>query len=160
MNDAAPKIVKLSTATLDALTTMLRAVEDAGETNWFSPHSFSRPYLAKLCAPHVLDLHYVLMVEAEAFAYGLLRGWDEGYEIPSLGIAVHPDHRGVGLGVTMMQFLHAAARLRGCARVRLRVSRSNAVAVALYHATGYRFEEPSAGGGRDVLLTGYKELVR
>jgi len=46
----------------------------------------------------------------------MLRGWDEGYETPSLGIAVHPDARGLGLARTFMGFLHAAASFQGAAR--------------------------------------------
>jgi hypothetical protein len=31
-----------------------------------------------------------------AVGYGLLRCWAEGFAVPSLGIAAHPDHRGRG----------------------------------------------------------------
>jgi ribosomal protein S18 acetylase RimI-like enzyme len=57
-----------------------------------------------------------------------------------LGIAVHPDARGLGLARMFMQFLHAAARQYGAARVRLKVYPANSAARRLYESLGYRFE--------------------
>jgi len=73
-------------------------------------------------------------------AYGILRGWDEGYAIPSLGIAVHPDARGTALGELLMHFLHGAARQRGARRVRLKVYSDNLAARSLYAKLGYNFD--------------------
>lgn len=72
-------------------------------------------------------------------AYGMLRGWAEGFEIPSLGIAVHPHHRGRGIARQFMQHLHRVAIGRGAERVRLKVYRHNQAAVSLYDSLGYTF---------------------
>ena len=69
----------------------------------------------------------------------LLRGWDEGYSVPSLGIAIHPVARGQGLGTLMMEYLHFLARQRGAITVRLRVHVENLRAIQLYQALGYAF---------------------
>jgi ribosomal protein S18 acetylase RimI-like enzyme len=73
-------------------------------------------------------------------AYGLLRGWDEGYDTPSLGIAVSPRSQRNGIGRRLMEHLHDVARARGATRVRLKVYRENTPAVRLYEAFGYSFE--------------------
>jgi len=91
------------------------------------------------------DLYYVAVSGTAVAAYGMLRGWDEGYQVPSLGIAIHPDARGTGLASTFMQFLHAAARLRGATRVRLKVNSENTAARRLYQSLGYRFEDSDGG---------------
>jgi ribosomal protein S18 acetylase RimI-like enzyme len=83
----------------------------------------------------------------------MLRGWDEGYEVPSLGIAVLASARGTGLGRTFMQFLHSAARLQGAPRVRLKVYPENAAAWRLYESLGYCFEP-----GADHQLLGIYEF--
>lgn len=152
------EIVRLSHATTEGLLELLQAIEKEGESRWFEPHPFTREHLHSLCEPRKLDLYYVAAVGNTVLAYGLLRGWDEGYEVPSLGIAVRPGCRGMGLGPVMMEFLHGAARLRGSERVRLRVSDDNRVAIALYRRMGYRFEEldEQIVSGRPVV--GFKEL--
>src|SRR6185503_6378785 len=67
-------------------------------------------------------------------------GWDEGFEVPSLGIALHPQARGNGLGRRFMLFLHQEAQARGARRVRLKVYPDNLGAVHLYDSLGYHFE--------------------
>jgi len=79
-------------------------------------------------------------------AYGILRGWDQGYEIPSLGIAVHPEARGGKLGELMMHFLHSAARRKGARQVRLKVYGKNVSARNLYIKLGYKFDTVEEGG--------------
>ncbi len=77
--------------------------------------------------------------------YGMLRGWDEGYEIPSLGIAILPGYQRKGLGRLLMTHLHEVARQRGAKRIRLKVYARNAAAVSLYSSLGYKLE-PIDGG--------------
>ena len=93
-----------------------------------------------------------LNVSGEAFAYGILRGWDEGYEIPSLGIAVCRAARGTGVARLMMQYLHVCARLRGAKSVRLRVPPDNTVAIGLYRSMGYQFSAELEAGQHVALL--------
>jgi ribosomal protein S18 acetylase RimI-like enzyme len=69
----------------------------------------------------------------------MLRGWDESYTIPSLGIAVDPQCRGQGIGRRLITHLHVIAAARGADTVRLKVDRSNTTAMALYQAFGYEF---------------------
>lgn len=142
--------------TLAALARFLNAIDAAGEAGFFRPHGSNTAELDALCADDVRDLYYAAMLGTDILAYGLLRGWDEGYDVPSLGIAVAPTHRGAGLGNTMMVFLHSAARIHGAKRIRLRVHRDNALAIALYRKRGYLFDNAPEGG----FMVGIKELVK
>jgi len=127
------------------------------EDTLFSPHPFTREHVEWLSQQPRSDLYYVLHTGDFVLGYGLLRGWDEGYPVPSLGIAIHPDHRGRGLAPVLMSFLHAAAAVRGAQRVRLRVHQGNDRAIQLYRRQGYAFDErPDAAG----LLVAYKALDR
>jgi CheY-like chemotaxis protein len=123
----------------------LRALRASGEERFFHPHPFTDEGVAQITAYQGRDLYYALLDGPTMLGYGLLRGWDEGYEVPSLGIAIHPDARGLGLGQLLMRFLHAAARVRGAARVRLRVYPDNRRAVHLYESLGYEFSAPEGG---------------
>lgn len=135
------------------LKALLEALEASGEDRLFSPHPFTDDAVAALASRPGKD-YYCLVVQGEqVVAYGMLRGWNEGFEIPSLGIAVHPAARRQGLGRIMMCHLHDAARARGAGRVRLRVAERNARAIALYRQLGYRFDAKE-----DRYLVGYLDL--
>lgn len=136
-----------------ALLAFLRDIESVGETRFFKPHPFTVSEVAALTHYEGGDLYYILTEGPSVLGYGMLRGWDEGYEVPSLGVAIHPSHRGGGLGRALMHFLHAAAVRKGARRVRLRVSPDNERAIGLYASLGYRFEKEEAG-----LQVGIKEL--
>ncbi len=129
------------------------ALKAAGDERTFHPHALDLEGARQVCAAGGDDLYYVLAAGDHILAYGLLRGWDEGYEMPSLGIAVHPEARGRGFGRLLMEFLHASARERGAPRVRLRVHPGNRAARALYDSLGYRFSGEDRGE-----LVGWFEL--
>jgi len=103
------------------------------------------------------DLYYLLVEDEKVLGYGLLRGWDEGYQIPSLGIAIRPSVRCLGLGRILMDFLHLAAYRRGARKVRLRVRKNNEKAIGLYRSFGYVFEEDRK---QPNYLIGFKNLEK
>lgn len=106
------------------------------DRRFFHPHPFSREAIEPLVESRD---EYWLFVKGEAVVgYGMLRGWEEGYAIPSLGIAVADTHRGHGHGERIMHFLHGRAGERGATRVRLTVEAENHAARALYRKLGYR----------------------
>ncbi len=107
------------------------------DNEFFHPHPFTAEKAVELCRYEGKDLYLVAVCAGEVLAYGLLRGWDEGYAIPSLGIAVHPAARGTGLGTAFMRYLHAAAANRGAESIRLKVYPENTRAKALYEKLGY-----------------------
>jgi ribosomal protein S18 acetylase RimI-like enzyme len=136
-------------ASVTALTLRVRAVRPgdaralevlfAGlDRTWFRPHDLG-PSGARAIAGYAgRDVYLIGFVGRVPAAYGMLRGWDEGYEVPSLGIAIRDGYRDQGLGRQMMRALHRVARERGADRVRLRVAPGNRRARHLYATLGYR----------------------
>lgn len=137
------------------LAAFFHALREAGDDAEFHPHPLTAEEAAERCAYGGADLYYVLVDTDRVLAYGMLRGWDEGYETPSLGIATHPDERGEGLGTLLMHFLHAAAARKGAKRIRLKVYPRNATAVRMYETLGYIFRGQEAGQ-----LVGFLDLTR
>jgi len=125
---------------VEPLTEFFQALKAAGDEKYFHPHPLTATEAENLCHYRGKDLYYLLVDGRRVLAYGLLRGWDEGYEVPSLGIAVHPSERGSGTGLMMMEFLHMAARRRGARNVRLKVHKDNSPAIRLYEGLGYVFQ--------------------
>jgi ribosomal-protein-alanine N-acetyltransferase len=138
------EIRRIDHSTTDAVYEFFRALAQAGDDQTFHPHPFTREEAQRLSEYTGKDLYYVLVNDNQVLAYGMLRGWDEGYTIPSLGIAVHPTQRTKGYGTLMMYFLHSAARTRGAERIRLKVYSSNRHAINLYNRMGYVFEDETS----------------
>ncbi len=130
-----------------AIARFFAALVAGGNSQSFHPHPFTpreARHLTRGRCPTgrpTEDIYRFGFARGEAVAYGMLRGWDEGFAEPSLGIAVHPDFRGQGLAGQMIRQLHDLARLRGAKLVRLKVYRDNTAAVGLYQKLGYVLTE-------------------
>jgi GNAT superfamily N-acetyltransferase len=122
------------------LARFFHALKKSGDDRHFHPHPLTDEEAKRRAEYSGTDLYYVLVEGDTVLGYGMLRGWDEGYEVPSLGIVIHPSVRGTGLGGLFMHFLHTVARRRGANKVRLKVYSDNTSAVALYKKLGYTFQ--------------------
>ncbi len=124
-----------------------QALVAGDDSQTFHPHPFrasEASHITKGFSPQgkpTNDIFCFGFVRCEAVTYGMLRGWDEGFSEPSLGIAVHPNFRGQGLAGQMVRQLHELARLRGATSIRLKVYRSNTVAINFYKKLGYVLTE-------------------
>lgn len=107
----------------------------------FYPHPFDMDYLVYLLLNKTKDYYCMMIINNKVVAYGMLRGWEEGYEIPSLGVAVDENFRGKGLGKLMCEYLRIVAKLKGSTKIRLRVHKDNIKAINLYKSLGYEFKE-------------------
>lgn len=123
------------------LVGFLARLAESGDGRLFHPHPFTRQAVEPLAAPGRDDEYHVLTAgrDGPVVAYGMLRGWEEGYTVPSLGIAVDGQWRGQGVGRRLVTHLHVIAAARGAATVRLKVYRTNTAAIALYRSFGYEF---------------------
>lgn len=130
-----------------ALSTLFAYARDIGEAGVLAPYELTDDEAARVSEYAGCDLYYLVTEDyrVNALAYGFLRGWDDGYKIPSLGIYIHPDERGNGLGQLLMQFLHAAARRKGARKVMLKMDPDNGVALKLYLSLGYEFSDEVNG---------------
>lgn len=125
------EIEPLSASNVDELADFLSSVDPTH----FAHASRSS---AKLFLGQPRDIHVLGRVGREVVAFGMLRGWEEGFEIPSLGIAVARAHEGRGYGRAMMTALEGLALARGARQIRLRVDPDNGRAQRLYETCGYR----------------------
>ena len=115
-----------------------------GEDKNFHPHPLTLQAARRIAELRGRDLYFVVVEGKCVVGYGMLRGWDEGFETPSLGIALSSKVRGIGLGTAFMSFLHLNATRAGAKAIRLKVYSTNAAAVALYKKLGYAFTKENA----------------
>jgi ribosomal-protein-alanine N-acetyltransferase len=136
-----------------ALIEFFDALKSSGADRAFHPHPFDAAEAQRRAAYTGRDEYHIAAHGSTIVAYGMLRGWDDGYEIPSLGIAVHARWQGLGIGRRMMEHLHRVARARGARFVRLRVYPDNEAAIRLYESLGYDFAGGDEQGQRVGVLT-------
>lgn len=111
------------------------------DNNLFHPHELSYLGLNKAVLSNPLDYYVILIHNNYILSYGLLRGWQDGFEIPSLGIMVDKNHRGKGISIKMMSHLHETAGIKGSSKIRLSVYKINLSAINLYSKLGYVFSD-------------------
>jgi ribosomal-protein-alanine N-acetyltransferase len=131
------EIRQVGPADADLLAQFFELLKARGIEQTFHPHSLTADAARERANYCGNDLYVVLCGADGVLGYGMLRGWDEGHVIPSLGIAIHPDAQDQGLGHLLMDFLRAAAKRRGANKIRLRVAPDNKRAVSLYRSLGY-----------------------
>jgi ribosomal protein S18 acetylase RimI-like enzyme len=139
--DSSLEIVRINADHAKILFEFFQVLRANGDDQTFHPHGFGSENVVQLCTYVGKDMYYIAKTPKEVLGYGMLRGWDAGYHIPSLGICTTPQARGKGIGRMLMTFLHAAAKLRGATSIRLKVYPNNAHAVRLYEALNYDFIE-------------------
>lgn len=127
------------------LAALFAAIAADPKAKFFHPHPLDAAEAGRRAAYAGKDYYCVAYLGDAPAAYGMLRGWDEGYAEPSLGLAVAPAFQGRGVGRALTEHLHEVARSRGAATVRLKVYAENAGARALYAKLGYAFEASKAG---------------
>jgi len=76
-----------------------------------------------------------VVADGEVVAYIVY--WQIRDDVQINNVAVHPDHRGLGLGEAMIRFAIAKVRAAGAGFVTLEVRQSNTAAVTLYKKLGF-----------------------
>jgi perosamine synthetase len=138
------QIARVAASDEEDLAIFLETLAADGESaRFFHPHPLSRAYARDLCARvgSCRDRYYLGRYGGRVVAYSMLRGWDEGYAVPSFGVAVHPALRDAGLGQAMLAHAIAESRAAGASRLRLTVYRNNQRGVHVYRKFGFVFQQ-------------------
>jgi ribosomal protein S18 acetylase RimI-like enzyme len=110
---------------------------DPATTRHFHPHAMDRGTAERIASGSGRDVYLGCFRGLQVVGYAMLRGWDEGYERPSFGVAVDPGQRSRGIGSRLLDEALRIARTRGCKTVMLKVHRENAGALAWYRSAGF-----------------------
>lgn len=122
------------------LADLFRALRSNGDDGLFYPHALSDEVARHLCQHTGLDQYYVATAEGIIVGYGMLRGWDAGYSLPSIGVAVHPNRRLQGVAESLMRGLIRQARNRGAPHLRLTVADDRVRFIRFLKRYGFAFK--------------------
>jgi ribosomal protein S18 acetylase RimI-like enzyme len=139
-------MITVLTLTPDTILNLKNLIEDFFERNnkdeiFFHPHRLSYDGILTELQNNPKN-YYVFFINLNSIlGYGLLRGWQEGYDIPSLGIIIDINERGKGLSMKVMHHLENIAKSKNAKKIRLSVFKENKKAVSLYNKLGYIFSD-------------------
>lgn len=103
----------------------------------FNPFPLTRETANQIANESKPDQYYAAILNEKIVGLGMLRGWKEGFSIPSLGLLIDEELQGIGLGRQMTQYLIDEAKKLGCSKIRLTVYASNKTAINLYKSMGF-----------------------
>ncbi len=148
------EIVRLRPEHQNSLTGFFEKIILPEYTKDFSPHPFNAENAKRVCDYQGRDLYYSILLDGkDIIGYGMLRGWDEGYDIPSMGLCILKTYQGKGLGRLLLNFLEVVSRLEGANKVMLKVKKGNEIAIRLYESQEYVFEKFN-----EDFLIGFKNI--
>jgi perosamine synthetase len=115
--------------------------KDPETVRFFHPHPLTCGYARELCsrADVCRDHYYLGSYQGKVVAYSMLRGWDQGYTVPSFGVAVHPLLRNCGFGQAMLDHAIMESRAAGAPHLRLTVCEDNERGLHVYRKFGFVF---------------------
>jgi len=123
------------------------------DISFFHPHAFNYEAVKSIIQRKNNDQYKIIIHDNKVIGYGLLRGWDGGFEIPSLGIMIDSEYRGTGISKMFMIYLESECKIRGVKKIRLVVYKNNIKAINTYKKLGYDLTEHD-----NTQLIGFKNL--
>lgn len=139
---------KLEIADCKALADFFERNDDDSATRHFHPFPLNRLSAEALLKEKRRDSFFALWQEDRIIAFSMLRGFDEGYDIPSFGLLVDRHDRNKGLGRYLSDWTLLWADRSGIEAVRLNVYSDNPRAKALYESLGFSTIESTQLEGR------------
>ena len=115
-----------------------RLRDDRPTARYFHPHPLDNEAAARVAHHHGQDVYLGCFHGAELAGYAMLRGWDDGFDVPSFGVVVDPSWRRCGIGAMLLKACVDIARERGAVWLRLKVYPENTPAVHWYLSEGFQ----------------------
>ncbi len=103
----------------------------------FKPFSFSAEEIKKRFLSAKADRYWILNFGNELAGFFMLRGFDEGYEIPSFGVVISKPWSGKGLSALALQYSISWCKANGIAKLMLKVHPDNSRAKEIYERFGF-----------------------
>jgi RimJ/RimL family protein N-acetyltransferase len=119
-----------------ALSKLLIAA-DKNYSQHFVPFSFDENSIKKILKRAKNDKYFGVFISNELVGFYMLRGFDEGYNIPSFGIWIAEQYSGLGLSKLTLQHAISYCKVNGIKKIMLKVHPDNFVAKKTYENYGF-----------------------
>ncbi|MDO9069263.1 MAG: GNAT family N-acetyltransferase [Deltaproteobacteria bacterium] len=142
-------IRKLGPENAEELSLLLQSA-DPGYSRYFIPFKFDRQTIAGILASARQDRYFAVFISEELAGFYMLRGFDQGYEVPSYGVWIVPAYSGMGLASFTLQHAFCFCRANSIKRLMLKVHPDNTMAKKIYERNG--FKETGIDAGNNNLI--------
>ena len=133
------EITELGTEQAGTLSRLLLA-SDKNYTQYFIPFSFDENSIKKILGRAKNDKYFGVFISKELVGFYMLRGFDDGYDIPSYGIWIAEKFSGLGLSKLTLQHTISYCKINGIKKIMLKVHPDNSIAKKTYERYGFKQE--------------------
>lgn len=133
----AMSIRPLAVADAPSLCQLLEAQTPA-YIQFFTPFRFEVDHLTELLARRKRDVWMGLRWQSKLIGFFLLRGWDEGFDVPSYGVLIDESFKGYGFARLSLRVAKSIAMLRQAPRLMLKVHPQNHEAKRLFENAKFK----------------------
>ncbi|MBU0713685.1 MAG: GNAT family N-acetyltransferase [Bacteroidota bacterium] len=106
----------------------------------FTPFEISENSIFTVLSDAVLDRYFGVFIDKALVGFYMLRGFDNGYDIPSYGVFISEAYAFLGLASLTIQRAIAFCKVNKIKRLMLKVHPDNLLAMALYESFGFKAE--------------------
>lgn len=120
----------------DSLSSFLRS-QTSEYARFFHPFNFDSDSIRDVLARPNQDVMMGLYWQDRMVGFFMLRGWNEGYDVPAFGILIDEEHRGCGLEMLSLETAKIICKLRGASRLMIKMHPDNISAKGVARKTGF-----------------------
>lgn len=106
-------------------------------SKYFIPFEFNYNSVKKVLSGMKLDHFIGIFIDDKIVGFYMLRGFDEGYSIPSYGVWISPKYSGLGLAKLTIQHALSFCKINGIKKIMLKVHPKNMKAKQIYEGFGF-----------------------
>lgn len=131
------EIKELTSASASMLSEKL-SEESKEYLKYFIPFAdYSENYIENILSKRKRDKYFGLFYNDELAGFYMLRGFDEGYDIPSYGVWISSEYPNKGLSTLTLYHAFSFCKLNKIKTLMLKVHPDNLVAKAIYEKLGF-----------------------
>jgi RimJ/RimL family protein N-acetyltransferase len=122
----------------------------------FTPFDFSESTIQKILTNKKLDKYFGLFVSQELAGFYMLRGFDEGFQVPSYGVWISSEYKNKSLSTLTLYHAFSFCKLNSIKSLMLKVHPDNVIAKNLYEKMGFK---KTGTDSKNKNLIYYKEIL-
>ncbi len=107
-------------------------------SQYFIPFSFDLETISGILSKAIKDQIYGIYVEDNLAGFYMLRGFDEGYSVPSYGVWISEKYSNKGLSTFTLQHAISFCKLNSIKKIMLKVHPDNIAAKHIYEKYGFK----------------------
>ena len=106
--------------------------------------------MAEALAKARRDRYWGILSAGRLIGMIMLRGFDEGYAVPTFGVYVAQAHEGNGIAKLGLRFAMTWCRLNHCDEIMLSVHPNHTAALHIYEGSGFQATGETAAIGHSI----------